>query len=103
MKVTELKAKGLKKSYKVVMPKEEFAKEVDAKLAQIAKTAKIQGFRAGKAPLAMIKKKFEKEVMGEALDDSVRNGSNKVLDEKKLRPATQPAVKITAFGEGKDL
>lgn len=103
MKVTELKAKGLNKSYKVVMPKEEFAKEVDAKLAQIAKTAKIQGFRAGKAPLAMIKKKFEKEVMGEALDDAVRNGSNKVLDEKKLRPATQPAVKITAFGEGKDL
>ena len=103
MKVTELKAKGLKKSYKVVMPKEEFAKEVDEKLAQIAKTAKIQGFRAGKAPLAMIKKKFEKEVMGEALDDSVRNGSNKVLDEKKLRPATQPAIKITAFGEGKDL
>ena len=53
MKVTELKAKGLKKSYKVVMPKEEYAKEFEAKLAQIAKTAKIQGFRAGKAPLAM--------------------------------------------------
>ncbi len=103
MNITELKSEGLNKSYKVVMSKEEFAKEVDAKLAAIAKSAKIQGFRAGKAPMTMIKKKYEKEATAEALDDAVRNGSNKVLDEKNLRPANQPAVKITAFGEGKDL
>ncbi len=103
MNITEVKSEGLNKSYKVVIDKQEFAKEVDAKLAAIAKNAKIQGFRAGKAPMAMIKKKYEKEAVAEALDDAVRNGSNKVLDEKKLRPANQPAVKITAFGEGKDL
>lgn len=103
MNITELKSDGLNKSYKVVMPKEEFAKEVDAKLAQIAKTVKLQGFRAGKAPLAMVKKKYQNEVVAEALDDAVRNGSNKVLDEKKLRPANQPSIKIVAFGEDKDL
>lgn len=103
MKITELKSEGLNKSYKVVIESSDFAKEVDAKLANIAKTAKIQGFRAGKAPLAMIKKKYQNEVVAEALDDAVRNGSNKVLDEKKLRPATQPSIKIVAFGEDKDL
>lgn len=103
MKITELKSEGLNKSYKVVMPKEDFAKEIDGKLNQIAKKAKIQGFRAGKAPLSMIKKKYQNEVMGEALDDAVRNGSNQVLSEKKLRPANQPAIKILAFGEDKDL
>ncbi len=103
MKITELKSEGLNKSYKVVIENSDFAKEVDAKLAKIAKTAKIQGFRAGKAPLAMIKKKYQNEVVAEALDDAVRNGSNKVLDEKKLRPATQPSIKIVAFGEDKDL
>ena len=75
MKITELKSEGLNKSYKVVMPKEDFAKEIDGKLNQIAKKAKIQGFRAGKAPLSMIKKKYQNEVMGEALDDAVRNGT----------------------------
>jgi trigger factor len=103
MKITELKSEGLNKSYKVVMPKEEFAKEVDTKLALIAKSAKIQGFRPGKAPLSMIKQKYQHEVVGEALDEAVRQGTNKVLDDKKLRPANQPAVKIVAFGEGKDL
>ena len=103
MNITELKSEGLKKSFKVVVKKNDFAKEVDAKLAKIAKSAKIQGFRAGKAPLAMIKKKYENEVTAEALDNVIRNGSNKVLEDKKLRPATQPSIKIVSFGEGKDL
>ena len=103
MKITELKSTGLNKSYKVVMPQADVSKEINNRLNQIAKTAKIQGFRAGKAPLAMIKKKYLSEVMSEALDNALRNGSNKVLDEKKLRPATQPAIKIVSFAEDKDL
>ena len=103
MKITELKSEGLNKSYKVVIENKEFAKEVDAKLAKLAKQVKIQGFRAGKAPLAMVKKKYQSEVMGEALDEAIRNGSNKVMAENKLRPATQPAIKIVAFGEDKDV
>ena len=103
MKVSELKSKGLNKSYKVSVPAEEFNKEIDTKLAQIAKKAKIQGFRAGKAPLAMIKKKYLNEVMAEALDDTVRSSSNKVLTDNKLRPVNQPSIKINSFGEGKDL
>ena len=103
MKINELKSEGLNKSYKVVISKEDFAKDIDNKLFQIAKKAKIQGFRAGKAPLSMVKKKFLNEVMSEALDDAVRNGSNQVLNDNKLRPVSQPAIKITSFGEGKDL
>lgn len=103
MKITELKSEGLNKSYKVVIENKEFEKEVDAKLAKLAKQVKIQGFRAGKAPMSMIKKKYQGEAMSEALDEAIRNGSNKVMLENKLRPATQPAIKIVAFGEGKDV
>ena len=103
MKITELKSEGLNKSYKVVVPADDFTKEVDNKLAHIAKTAKIQGFRAGKAPLSMIKKKYFNEVMAEALDDMVRSSTSQVLSDKKLRPVNQPSVKINSFGEGKDL
>ena len=103
MKITELKSEGLNKSYKVVVPADDFTKEVDNKLAHIAKTAKIQGFRAGKTPLSMIKKKYFNEVMAEALDDMVRSSTSQVLSDKKLRPVNQPSVKINSFGEGKDL
>ena len=103
MKITELKSEGLNKSYKVVIENKEFVKEVDTKLARIAKQVKLSGFRAGKAPLTMVKQKYLNEVMGEALDDAIRNGSNKVMADNKLRPATQPAIKIVAFGEDKDV
>lgn len=103
MKITELKSEGLNKSYKVVIENKEFVKEVDTKLARIAKQVRLPGFRAGKAPLAMVRQKYLNEVMGEALDDAIRNGSNKVMADNKLRPATQPAIKIVAFGEDKDV
>lgn len=103
MKITELKTEGLNKSYKVVIENKDFVKEVDAKLARIAKQVKLPGFRAGKAPMTMVKQKYLNEVMGEALDDAIRNGSNKVMADNKLRPATQPAIKIVTFGEDKDV
>ena len=103
MKITEVKSKGLEKSYKVVSASDEIAKEYDNKLAKIAKGAKIQGFRAGKAPLAMVKKKYHNEVMSEVMDEMLRKGTNEVVTSNKLRLVNQPAVKIVKFDEGKDL
>ena len=103
MKITEVKSEGLKKEYKVVVPAADFETKIDAKINQIAKTAKLPGFRAGKAPFAMLKKKYHDSVIGEVVEDAVREGTAEVIAQNKLRPATQPDVKITAFSEGKDL
>lgn len=103
MNISELKSKGLEKSYKVVAGSAEVAKEYDNRLAQIAKNAKIQGFRAGKAPLAMVKKKYHNEVMSEVMDEMLRKGTNEVITSNKLRLVNQPSVKVVKFDEGKDL
>lgn len=103
MSVTELKSEGLKKEFKVSVSSADFEKKVDDKIKQIAKTAKLPGFRAGKAPFAMLKKKYKDSVMGEALDDVVRTEVSNLVKDKKLRPATQPDVKVTSFAEGKDI
>lgn len=103
MKITEVKSEGLKKEYKVVVPAADFEAKIDAKINQIAKTAKLPGFRAGKAPFAMLKKKYHDSVIGEVVEDAVREGTAEVIAQNKLRPATQPDVKITAFSDGKDL
>ena len=103
MNITEVKSEGLKKQYKVVIPTAEFEAKIDAKINQISKTAKLPGFRAGKAPLAMLKKKYHDSVIGEVVEDAVREGTAEVISQNKLRPAGQPDVKITAFSEGKDL
>lgn len=103
MNVTELKSEGLKKVFKVVVPAAEFGKTVDEKLKGIAKTVKMQGFRAGKAPLAMVKQKYEASVKGEALEDLVQKTAQQVVKEQNLRPVMLPDVKITVFKEGEDI
>ncbi len=103
MNVTELKSEGLKKEYKVSIPAQDVAKAVETKLNQVSKNVKLPGFRPGKAPKAMLKQKYQASIMGEVLDDMVRHATDDVINEKKLRPAMMPSVKITAFGEGKDI
>ncbi len=103
MKITESKSTGLNKEYKVVVPAADFEAKVEAKIKQIAKTAKLPGFRAGKAPFAMLKKKYHDSVIGEVVESAVRDGANEVIVSKKLRPAMQPDIKITSFADGKDL
>lgn len=103
MNVTELKSEGLKKEFKVVVPAKDFEKEIDAKIVQISKTVKLPGFRAGKAPIAMLKQKYKDSVVGEVLEDLVTKTTDDVIKDKKLRPAMQPDVKITALKDGEDL
>lgn len=103
MKVTELKSEGLKKVFKVSVPSSDFAKKVDEKINNIAKTVKTPGFRAGKAPVAMIKQKYQDSVKGEALEELVQVTTDNVIKEQKLRPVMMPDVKITAFKDNEDI
>lgn len=103
MNVTELKSEGLKKSFKIVVSAQDVENSVDAKLQKIAKTVKLPGFRAGKAPMAMLKQKYKDSVMAEVLEDVIQSSVAELIKDKKLRPAMTPDVKVVAFGEGKDL
>ena len=103
MNVTELKSEGLKKEYKVMVPAQDFEKEVDAKINEIAKTVKLPGFRAGKAPVSMLKQKYAASVKGEVLEDLVRKSTDELIKDKNLRPAMMPDIKITAFKDGENL
>lgn len=103
MKATELKSESLKKEYTVVIPAADFEKEVDAKINQIAKTTKIPGFRPGKAPKEMLKQKYRASVLGEVLDETVRNATEEVIKSNKLNPVMMPNIKVTKFEDGKDI
>ncbi len=103
MNVTELKSEGLKKSYKITVSAEDFAKKVDEKITKISKSVKLPGFRAGKAPFSMLKAKYKDSVMGEVLEEVVSAATADLVKDKKLRPAMQPEVKITSFADGKDV
>jgi trigger factor len=53
--------------------------------------------------MPILKKRFSQSVMGEVIEQAVRDSSAQALTERGLRPAMQPKIEITTFEEGKDL
>lgn len=103
MQFTEVKSEGLKKEYKVIVPKTHLDKRLNERLMSLGETAKIPGFRPGKAPLPILKQRYGKSVQGEVLEKSVQESIAELVKEKKVKPALRPDVKIDSFDEKKDL
>ncbi len=103
MQVREELNEELKRAYVITASQEEVDVAKNKRLEEIAKTAKIQGFRPGKAPLTIISQRFGTEVEGEVLDRLVNEGSQTALKDNDLRPAVRPKVDLVSSGEGKGI
>ncbi len=67
-------------------------------LNHIAKSVKLQGFRQGKAPLALVEKSADPTALqSEFLDIAMNQLYVAALDEQKLRPVAQPKVNVKKF------
>lgn len=67
-------------------------------LLEFAKTAKVQGFRQGKAPLNLVEKNIDPELLqSEFLDRALSRVYVDAIEEHELRPVSQPKVKLTKF------
>ena len=103
MQVRETSAEGLKHEFTVVVAAAEIEKKIQDRLAEIGRSVRLPGFRQGKAPLALLKKRYGPSVMGEVVERAVNDSSSAAIKEHKLRPALQPKIEIVSFNEGKDL
>jgi trigger factor len=103
MQVTETLAEGLKREFKVVVPAADIEKKVTERLTRLAASARLPGFRPGKVPTALLKKRYGSTVMGEVLEQAVSDSSAETIRSRGLRPAMQPKVSIAKFAEGEDL
>jgi trigger factor len=67
-------------------------------LREFARSMKIQGFREGKAPLAMVEKNADPaRLQSEFVEHAINKLYVAALDQEKLRPVDQPEVKIVKF------
>jgi trigger factor len=103
MQVTETKSDGLKHAFTVVLAAAEIDEKLTARLAQVGQEVRLPGFRPGKVPASILKKRFGDAVMGEVIEQAVNDSSSQAIMERDLRPALQPKVEITTFEEGADL
>src|SRR3990172_4063063 len=103
MQVTETRADGLKREFKILIAAKDIAEKMTGRLHELGHRVKVPGFRPGKIPLSVLKQRFGKSVMGEVLERAVNDSSSQAMSERGLRPAMQPKIEVTSFDEGKDL
>jgi trigger factor len=85
------------------IPAEDVSKATERVAKEISRVAKVPGFRPGKAPLSLIKRRFADDIKGEVLQSLVPERVEKAVVEEKLNPVSQPQVEKLEFNEGQPL
>ncbi|MBP9723083.1 MAG: trigger factor [Gammaproteobacteria bacterium] len=93
----------LKLNINISIPARELQSEYSKKIEEVAKQARVDGFRVGKVPVAYIKKHYGKGIEAEVVDTIVRKSFDKFCTEKKLDIAGIENVDVTQKELGKDL
>jgi trigger factor len=85
------------------IPAESVQKAAEKVARDIARVARIPGFRPGKAPVTLVRRRFAEDIQGEVVHSLVPEYLEKALDEKKLVPITRPEVDKIDFKDGEPL
>jgi trigger factor len=92
-----------KRELELEIPAENVQKAAEKVARDLARVARIPGFRPGKAPVTLIRRRFADDIQGEVVQSLVPEFLEKALDEKKLIPVTRPEVDKVEFKEGEPL
>ena len=94
LQIVEKSGEGLSRVYEVRVPATELTEKLEAKIAEITPKLNLKGFRPGKVPPAHIRRIYGKSLMGEVVEQTLSESTQQALDENKLRPASQPDLKL---------
>jgi trigger factor len=87
----------------VAVPADSVATAIEQRLKEISRTARLKGFRPGKAPLPVVRKQFGDQVRAEVVGDLMRSSLAEALTREKLTPAAGPRIEPLAMTPGSDL
>lgn len=103
IEITPKKTDGLERLIEVRVPIETVRDAEDRAARRYATSARLPGFRPGKAPAAMIKKRFKDAIRQQVIESLVQEAYQEVLDREKLKVASQPHVHDLKFEDGEPL
>jgi trigger factor len=81
------------------IPAEEVQKAVERVAREFARVARVPGFRPGKAPVTLIRRRFADDIKSEVLQSLVPEQFERAVSEKKIVPVTQPQIDQVDFAE----
>ena len=103
MQVTQTAVDGLRHEFKVVLSAQDIEAKITDRLTQLGSQVRVPGFRPGKVPLAILKKRYGDSVLGEVVERAVADSSQQAITSQGLRPALRPKIEITSFEKGSNL
>src|SRR5271168_4757454 len=81
------------------IPAEDVQKAVERVAREFARVARVPGFRPGKAPVTLIRRRFADDIKSEVLQSLVPEQIERAMTEGKLVPVTQPQIDKVDFAE----
>jgi len=103
MRVSVEKTGAIGRRMTVAVPAAEVEAQVGERLRKLARSARLPGFRPGKAPLKVIEARYGGQVMQEVAGSLIESSLYDALGEQGLQPAAGPEVEPRSIGRGKDL
>ena len=103
MQVSVEATEGLERKMTIAVPNERIETDVDSRLREAAKTVRLNGFRQGRIPFNVVKKRFGKGVRGEVIGELMSQSFYEAVTQENLKPAGQPKIEPLDVDEGQDL
>lgn len=103
IQITTKKSGGVERLLEVSVPVESVRDAEEQAARRYASQVRLPGFRKGKAPPAMVRKRFAQAIRQEALESLVQEAYKEVLEREKITPAAQPHVHDLKFDDGQPL
>ena len=100
MNVAVENAGPCRKSLKVEFSAEEIQQEYDESLAVFAKHGSVKGFRPGRAPLEMIRRLYDKQILEGLRDHLLAKGFQQALKEHRFEPIAEMDLQQSALKAG---
>jgi trigger factor len=85
------------------IPAAEVQKAIERVAREFARVARVPGFRPGKAPIPLIRRRFADDIKGEVLQSLLPEQIDKAVKDQKLVPITQPQVDHVDYAEDRPL
>jgi trigger factor len=103
IQITTKKSEGVERLLEVSVPLATVAAEEEKTARRYATSVRLPGFRPGKAPPAMVRKRFKDAIRQQVLETLVQEAFKEVMEREKLDVAAQPHVHDVKFDEGQPL
>jgi trigger factor len=103
MQVSVETTSELSRKLTVQVPEEQIQEKIANRLKSLAHQVRIDGFRPGKVPQSVVKKRFGQQVREEVLSDLIQTTFADAVRDEALKPAGAPEIKAHKADEGEGL